>query len=69
MKRGRGWFQIGSGLVLSLLFLMVLQACSTPLIQVTVRAQYGPSAAMTDNNSPPPTGGCPNGRWPNGSCR
>jgi hypothetical protein len=65
MKRERGWFQIGAGLALSLLFLMVLPACK-PLIQVTVAAQCGPEA-MKDENSPPKgkpckmnpaTGGC-----------
>jgi hypothetical protein len=66
MKREFGWFRIGSGLILSLLLLAVVPACK-PLIEVTVHAQCSPPAATTDH-SPPPTG-CPNGRWPNGSCR
>ena len=68
MKKERGWFQLGAGLILSLLFLMVLPACK-PLIEVTVRAQCTPQAAMIEDNSLP-TGSewtCPT-RKPAGQC-
>ncbi len=61
MKMERGWFWIGSGLVLSFLFFIVLSACNTPLIQVTVNV--GPEA-MKDKDIPPT--GCkrmPDGSW------
>lgn len=53
MKRELGWLRIGSGLVLSLLFLIVLPACTKPLIQVSVDAKCGPEAIGNE----PPTGG------------
>lgn len=54
MKRKRGWFQIGAGLALSLLFLIVLPACNKAFIEVTVRAQCGPSETMREDGVPPP---------------
>ncbi len=54
MNRGREWLRIGSGLLLSLLFLMVLSACVKPLLEVTVRAQCGPEAV--EGKDAPPTG-------------
>jgi hypothetical protein len=64
MKREHGWFQIGSGLVLSLLFLIVLPACK-PLIEVKVDAQCG-SEAIKDDGSPPKGMECPLN--PDGDC-
>jgi hypothetical protein len=64
MKRELGWFQIGSGLVLSLLFLIVLPACK-PLIEVKVDAQCGPKGDKED----PPTGpGASPCRWEGNTC-
>ena len=68
MKREPRWIGIGSGLVLSMLFLTILPACK-PLIEVTVRSQCTPQAAMIDDNDLP-TGGvwtCPTKR-PGGEC-
>lgn len=51
MKKEWRWFQIGSGLVLSVVFLTVLPACK-PLIEVTVQAQCAP-VSMKDKDNPP----------------
>jgi hypothetical protein len=63
MKRKPKWFRISSGLVLSLLFLMVLPACK-PLIEVTVHAQCASEAMRGDDT--PPTGKC---LYVNGVCQ
>lgn len=42
MKRELGWFRIGSGLILSLLFLMAFPACTRPFIEVSVGAKCEP---------------------------
>ncbi len=65
MKSELGWFRIGSGLVFSLLFLMVLSACK-PLVEVTVRT--GGLEALRDADIPP-TGqwNCPT-KKPEGTC-
>ncbi len=67
MKRELGWFRIGSGLVFSLLFLMVIPGCKKALMEVTVHAQCGPEA-MRDIDTPP-TGQwtCPT-KKPGGGC-
>jgi hypothetical protein len=49
MNMERGWFRIGSVLILSVLFLMVLPACNKALIEVTVRAQCVPEAMRGDD--------------------
>ena len=54
MIRKPGWFQIGFGLLLPLLVLMIFPACSTPLIAVKVDAQCEPKGV----NEPPPAGRC-----------
>lgn len=64
MKRKHGWFQIGSGLALSLLFLMAVPACTRPFIEVKVDAQCGPSAALSDDDPK----GTPCKKKPGGGC-
>jgi len=54
MKRKQGWFPIGPELVLFLLLLMVLPACSRPFIEVTVGAQCRPDG-IEDPTGPQPT--------------
>lgn len=65
MVKRRGWFRIGSGVILSLLFLTALPACVRPLVEVTVRT-CEPGAMPDKDGSPqgkpcktdPKTGGC-----------
>ena len=66
MKSELGWFRINSGLMLSLLFLMILPACHTPLIEVKIDAQC---RSTGDDNSPPtgPAGGT-SCRWKGDTC-
>lgn len=66
MKRERRWFQIGSGLALSLVSLMILPACK-PLIEVKVDATCGPER---ETNSPPtgPSRSQSCDKNPDGSC-
>lgn len=65
MKKERRWFQIGSGLVLSLLFLTVLPACHTPLIEVKVDAQCGPKGDKEDLPTGPASPSC---NWNGDTC-
>lgn len=58
MKRELGWFRIGSGLVVSLLLLIVLPACSRPFIEVTVGAQCEPKGEKNPSPEGPPTPLC-----------
>ncbi len=51
MKRERGWFQIGAGLVLFLSFVVVLAGCAKVTVQCT------PPNAMSQDSTPP-TGVC-----------
>lgn len=60
MKRYRGWFQIGAGLVLFLSF-VVLEGCAK------VYVNCAPSETLRDNNTPPP-GGWPCKRDAQGHC-
>ena len=53
MKRDLGWFQIGSGLALSLLFLIVLPACTRPFIEVSVGTKCVPEAVRGDDPTGP----------------
>lgn len=57
MKRELGWFRTGSGVILSLLFLMVVPACSRPFIEVTVGAKC--ESEEQDNNKLPKGGKTP----------
>jgi hypothetical protein len=57
MKRKHGWSRIGAGLVLSVLFLIALPACE-PLVKVAVNAQCAPSAAFSEDDSPPTGTNC-----------
>jgi hypothetical protein len=67
MKRELGWLRSGSGLVLSLLFLMSISACTKPLIEVKVDAQCGPNKD-NDNTLPTGPGKGTSCRWDGDTC-